>query len=426
MPTTGNQLRVLAITSPGPTQDQIVTALTNQEEFILGGIVNSLEKIGREIHSAEPGLILIDHMVNGQPTLDVIDDIALQFPEIPIVAILPEVDPVKAQQVTLAGARAFLGTPFTQVNLLSTLRRVRDLEDRRKKSQAITAATPIQESQTLRTLAVYSPRGGAGVTTIAANLAIRLHEESQEKVLLVDGKLSFGHLDVVLNIRSRNTIADLIPHANALDAGILGDVVAEHSSGIQVLLGPSSIEVAQGIRPEDLYNIINGVKRHFGYVVVDIGSALTENAVTLMDAADRVLLITAPELVALHDASRFIQVSRALSFPPGKTMVVLNRANLPGGIRSKDIESALHQELYAQIPDDGPNALRSLNRGLPLVTKYPRSPASQAITRMAKSLIEQGAREGAAVTASAPVKGKKAKAPKPAPATATSAQQVKT
>src|SRR3990172_6037828 len=128
MPTTANEIRLLAIASPGPTLDQIVAAMGAQSEFVLVGVVNTLKKLSREIHAAEPDLILIDHQLAGQPTLDVIDDIALQFPETPMVAILPEVDPVKAQQVTLAGARAFLSTPFTQVNLLSTLRRVRDLE----------------------------------------------------------------------------------------------------------------------------------------------------------------------------------------------------------------------------------------------------------------------------------------------------------
>ena len=429
MPTTEKVIRLLAIASQGPTLDQIVAAMGAQNEFVLVGVLNSLEKMGREIHAAEPDLILIDHQLAGQPTLDVIDDIALQFPETPMVAILPEVDPVKAQQVTLAGARAFLSTPFTQVNLLSTLRRVRDLEARRKKSQAITGATPVQEAQGLKTMVVYSPRGGVGVTTLAANLAIRLHEETQEKVLLMDGKLSFGHLDVLLNLRSRNTIADLVPHASAIDAGILGDVATEHVSGIQVLLAPTNLEVAQGIRAEDLFNILNGVKRHFGFVVIDGGSALTENTVTLMDAADRLLLVVTPELAALHDASRFITISRGLSFPPGKTMVVANRSNVEGGIRIKDIESALHQEVFAQIPDDEANALRSLNRGIPLVTKYPRSAASQAITRMAKNLAELSVRESAGATVGAPAKGKKAaKAPKPsqAAATATSPQRVKT
>ena len=114
---------------------------------------------------------------------------------------------------------------------------------------------------------------------------------------------------------------------------------------------------------EDVYNIINGVKKAYGYVVIDAGSALNENTVTMMDAADRILLVTTPDLVALHDASRFIQISRSLSYLPEKTMIVLNRANLNGGVKPRDIETALRHEVFAQIPDDGANVLRSSEPG---------------------------------------------------------------
>ncbi len=352
---------------------------------------------------------MVGPVVAGQGSLDVIDDIVMQYPEVPLVAILEESDPTLAQQVMLAGARAFITEPFTQVNLLSTLRRVRDLEARRSKSQTPEAVQVAETLRPLRTYAVFSPRGGVGVSTIAANLAIELRAESGETVLLVDGKLFFGHLDVMLNIRARNTIADLVPHANLLDPGLIGDVVVPHASGIDVLLSPNDVQVAQGMRAEDIYNIISGIKKAYGYVVIDAGSALTENTVTMMDAADRIMLVTTPDLVALHDASRFIQISRSLSYPPEKTMIVLNRANLNGGVKPRDIETALRHEVYAQIPDDGANVLRSLNRGIPLVMQYPRSPATQAIQRLAGSVVEMGDGETGAAPASKSSKKKKRK-----------------
>jgi Flp pilus assembly CpaE family ATPase len=108
-----------------------------------------------------------------------------------------------------------------------------------------------------------------------------------------------------------------------------------------------------------------------------------------MDSADRIVLLTTPELASLQDASRFLQLSRAsLSYPSEKILTVLNRSGLMGGVRQKDIETVLHQQLYAQIPDDEGNVLRSINRGIPLCVRYPRSPASHAIRQMAKSLSQ--------------------------------------
>jgi pilus assembly protein CpaE len=411
---TTNPTRVIALCNPGPTQEQIVTAFSAQPEFLLTDVLADLERLSRDIRAAEPQIILIDHHIGGQPTLDYIDDLALQFPEMAIVAILPDESPLAAQQVMLAGARAFVVQPFTQVNLLSTVRRVRDLEARRLHAQTAFQIAPVEESRPVKTVAVFSPRGGVGCSTVALNLALGLQLETGQRVLLVEGKLFFGHFDVMLNIRNRNTIADLIPHASALDAGLVNDVVVEHATGLKVLLGPGDVQFAQGIRAEDLFNVVESLKRLYDFLVIDAGSVLNENTVTLMDAADRILLVTAPELAALHDTSRFVQVSRSLAFPAGKTLVLLNRAGQLGGVRARDIESALHQELFAQIPEDGPSALRSLNRGLPLLMRYPRSPASKALQQLAKRLAALGVAEPAKAAKRSPdgkVKGKVQKAP---------------
>ena len=409
MPDASNRTKVVAIVEPGATQQQITAALSSQPDFQLSDLLSSLEKVAQEIRAAGPEIILLDHQIGGQPTLDILDDLALQFPEVAIVAILPGSDPLGAQQVMLAGARAFLVQPFTQVNLLSTLRRVRDLEARRQYSRGTAAAGVAEGLKPLRVITVYGPRGGVGCSTVAINLAVALREKTERRVLLLEGKLLFGHLGLMLNIRVPNSIADLIPHVHALEDSMVREVVAEHASGIHVLLSPTSLEVAQGLRPEALYNVVSGLRPMYDFIVIDAGSYLNDNTVTLLDSSDRVLLITAPDLAALHDTSRFIQLSRTLAYPTGKVAIILNRAGVPGGVKTKDIEKALHHELFAQIPDDGPNALRSVNRGIPLVLKYPRSPASQSIQRLARSLVRSGRAEpaGAAAPAAVAAAGRK-------------------
>jgi pilus assembly protein CpaE len=298
-----------------------------------------------------------------------------------------------AQQVMLAGARGFIAHPFTQINLLSTVRRLRDLERRRQKSQQeLSTRTTALRQQPLRTIAVYSPRGGVGCSTVAANLAIKLQQQTNQQVLLMEGKLFMGHLGLMLNIRTDNTIADLVPHAAQMDESLVYDVTVEHASGIHVLLGPFDIQIAQGIRPEDLYNIVEGVQQAYDYVVIDIGTDLSENAVTMLDAADKVVVVMNPELASLHDAQRFVDLSRStLAYPPEKLLFVLNRADMPGGVREQEIKNAMNQEIFSEIPDIGPKGLRSLNRGIPLTINYPRSSASRAFQKMTSKMLEMSA-----------------------------------
>jgi pilus assembly protein CpaE len=380
------QIRVVALCDPGATQQQIIEALKAENEFTLADILASKEMLVRQIRSAEPDILLVDFQLENQSTMDIIDDLALQFPTAAVVAILPSNDPLVAQQVMLAGARAFLIAPFSQINLISTLRRVTELEGRRQQTQAYTPSQLSEATRPLRSVTFYSPRGGTGVTSLAANTAIALAEETGKKVLLFEGKVFFGHLEVMLNLKVQNALSDLIPHAQNLDEGLIRDVVAPHPSGIHVLLTPSNAQIAQGIRAEDIYNIFVGVSRYYDYVVVDAGGPLNDISVTLMDATDRILLVTTPDLASLHDTSRFLQLSRSLSYPVEKILMILNKADVEGGVKLKDIEAVLHNQVYHQIPNDQANVLRSINRGIPFLVYYPRSIASKSVQQLAKNL----------------------------------------
>jgi pilus assembly protein CpaE len=379
--------RVVVIGDPGQIQDQILSALRNQSEFEVVDVLTAKEKLMRELRAVEPDVILIDSELEGEPTLDLMDDLTGNFQDVVLIAILRENDTLKAQQAVLSGARAFIFHPFTQINLIATMRRVYELEKRHRESSAYKVA-PSDAARQVRSIVVYSPRGGAGVSTVAANLAIALLEQTNQRVLLFEGKLFFGHLDVLLNLRPHNTLADLIPHASSLDDNLMQDVVTKHITGIDVLMAPESIQVAQGIRPDELYNVFLNVQKYYDFVVVDAGSALSENTVTLMDGADCILMVATPEMAALHDVSRFIQVTRSLAYPPEKLMIVLNRAGLTGGIKSRDIEKAMRHPVFSEIADDEPNALRSLNRGVPLYIRYAGSPASKGIKNLAHNLLE--------------------------------------
>jgi pilus assembly protein CpaE len=387
------QIRVVALCDPGATQQQIIETLKTQSEFTLVDILSSKEMLTRQIRAAEPDILLVDSQLGNESTMDIIDDLALQFPTAAIVAILPSNDPVVAQQVMLAGARAFLITPFSQINLISTLRRVTELEGRRQQSQSYIPSQMPEATRLLRSVTFYSPRGGTGVTSLAANTAISLAEETGKKVLLFEGKVFFGHLEVILNLKVQNALSDLIPHAANLDENLIRDVICPHPSGIHVLLAPANVQIAQGIRAEDIYNIFVGVSRYYDYIVVDAGGPLNDISVTLMDAADRILLVSTPDLATLHDTSRFLQLSRSLGYPTEKILMILNKAGIEGGVKLKDIETVLHTQVYHQIAYDPANVLRSINRGIPFLVYYPRSNASKSIQQLAKKLIAISLRE---------------------------------
>lgn len=393
--TSREPMPVLAIADPGRAQQEIAEALADQAEYPLVQMLGSPERMAQELLAAEPEIVILDGSLQGNTAFDVIDDLTLQFPEIAVVAIANSDDPARLQQLSLAGARGIVSRPLSRDSLMGTLRRVKELELRRRPVALTKASRPPEFAGPLQVLAVYSPRGGTGVSTLAVNLAIALHEEAYDRVLLVDGKLAFGHVPVMLNLRSANSLADLLPHPNTGDRDLVEQVVLKHSSGVSVLPSPADLQVAQGIHPDGLIGVLHALRSLYDFIVVDAGSALTDNCLAMLEAADRYLLVCTPEMASLHDATQFIRHSRRLGFPTSKELIALNRAGMSGGVAVDSARELLQQDIFIQVPEDTAKVMRALNRGIPLLKHGRRSPVSKAIRGAAIALTRtQGVQPG--------------------------------
>jgi pilus assembly protein CpaE len=277
--------------------------------------------------------------------------------------------------------------PFTQVELLSILQRVKELVARTVIVQPEPAAAqPLVSSR--GTFVVFSPRGGAGTSSVAINLALAMFEKLGEEVLLLDGKLLFGHVDVLLNLRTQNSVTELVAHAGALDESLIRDVVSEHVSGLKVLPSPLTISSGQGIRTDDLYNLLMELQTVYSTIVVDSGNFLNENVVTYMDASNKIILVINPDIASLRDASQFFEVCRQLSYPKDKVLVVVNQYDRREGLSLDDIEKSLQLRVFGTIPWDRKTALNAINRGVPVVLQRQNSPLRKAYQELASHMVD--------------------------------------
>jgi pilus assembly protein CpaE len=347
------------------------------------------EGIQSAIAKLQPNIVLLDFDVKKEHTYTIIDNIAATFPEVAVVVILQESEANVSDRVVLSGARAFLLFPFTKEKLLTTLRRLVELAKRNSpgsSSKELSAALP---EKAKNTFTVFSPKGGTGCTTIAINLAIALRNLREEPVLLMEGKLMFGHIALMLNIRSTNSITDLISHAGMLDTQLIKQVVVEHASGINVLLSPMSATGAQGIHADDLYKVITELQATYPVMIIDGGNYLHENTVTIMDASDKIIVVVNPNLASIRDVRQFFNICQELAYPKEKIMLVLNNSGHKTDIRHDEIEKILMQKITCEIQADDKLFLSSLNEGIPAIIKNPRHPANKAIKKLAVEISNE-------------------------------------
>ena len=380
-----DRISVFAISSNASILEIIKTTLDNEKSFSLFEFQETGGDIMTEMERLQPNCVLLDYLFQSTNSLDLIDRITLQFPEMIVVIILPHDKISEANRAILAGARAFMVHPFSQKDVLDTLKQVKELYKRSHQGKIDENKASMAANGTF---SVFSPKGGVGCSTVAINLSIAMAEELKQEVLLMDGKLFFGALDVLLNLKTQNSISDLIPHIGSLDEELLHDVISEHPTGIKVLPAPLSPITAQGIRPEELHHIISAVQGIYSKVVIDGGNYLNENTVTLMDASHKILLVIHPEITSLRDASRFIEICYStLSIPKDKLLLVVNEYDHRDGISLGDIERTLQMKAFATLPWDARTPLQSVNRGVPIY-KQGKTPLRKSFEVMAKNLAK--------------------------------------
>jgi pilus assembly protein CpaE len=148
---------------------------------------------------------------------------------------------------------------------------------------------------------------------------------------------------------------------------VVEDVFVRHSSGVRALLAPENLAGMESVIPDRIIGAIEQLRDHFDYVVIDLWSSLDELTTSVLTVADRILLVTTPELPALRDLSRALAAMGPLHLDT-KGLVVLNRYPASAGFSKADVESALARPVGATIPSEGIAVTQSINEGRPLMS----------------------------------------------------------
>src|SRR4029077_7295486 len=236
-------------------------------------------------------------------------------------------------------------------------------------------------------VAVFSPKGGVGKTTIAANLAVPASTELGKSVVLVDGSFQFGDVGVLLNLNPKNkSIADLVPELEAGEPESLDTFVISHSAGVQVLLAPPSPEMAELITPTAVKRVLDALRRRHDLVIVDCTSWFNETTLAILDTADTVLTILSLEITSIKNMRLFLEAADHLRYEHGKVKFVLNRADSSLGIRVTDVENSIGRKVDHTIVSDGRSVVYALNRGVPFFLSNREAQVSQDILRLAQAV----------------------------------------
>jgi pilus assembly protein CpaE len=226
-----------------------------------------------------------------------------------------------------------------------------------------------------KVIALFSLRGGIGVSTLAANLAVGLSQLWGTPTALVDLAFASGQSALLLNLPLRKTWSDLVSLSiEEIDSAILDRVLLNHESGVRVLATAARPEHNELITGAHVTQVIQQLRDRFPYVILDLPHDFQETSLAALDAADQILLVVAPEIAAVCAASGAFDVFHQLDYPSTKTTLILNTTIERGGLALKDIEQTLKQTIPLTLPYASEAFVRALNRGIPLVIEHATKP----------------------------------------------------
>lgn len=379
-----NTIRVLVVADATPMRADLIEIIEHEADLELAGTASSPSQALTAVRDTRPDIVLIDETLGDTNTLSLIEDLATRYPELAVVALTREGHMDYMRQAMLAGARGFVTLPLVAGELSQVLHQIHRLELTRQTRLA--SGVPEHQPATQGTVvAIYSPKGGVGKTTLAANLGVALREKTKTRVALVDSNPQFGHLGLVLNVHANYSLIDLLTRSEELDPELVEGMMATHASGVRVLLAPTEIERADAFPPQAMSKLLAEMRGMFDWIVVDTWTVLTESTLDVLETADRVLLIVVPDITCLRDTRQFLDLVESLNYPLNKFDIIINRAT-EGGLDREVIEEGLRREVLMEIPQDDPLVTHSLNRGVPLVISHKRSPVSKAVMRLAEQL----------------------------------------
>ncbi len=391
-----DKIRILVVDDNPDTRGHVSRLLYFEEGMeVIGQARNGREGI-EMAKELKPHIVLMDINMPDMDGITATQHMSVQAPFSQVIIMSVQAEQHYMKQAMSAGARDFQPKPFTAEELVSCVRRVYQISlpayqqfEMADRMEIQTEQTPVQVEQAasnIPVIVVYSPKGGIGTSMLAANLAIAL-QQAHGDVVLMDADLQFGDILVHLNTRPSRTVSDLI-HEGQLDLELLADVLLPHNSGLKLLLAPPQPELADAITPEMIGELIKGLKRDFKAVVIDTHSKLDDKTMAVLDEADFILTLTAPELPAIKSAKQFLELTELLELDPERLGIVINRANQAGGISPAKIQQILKIERAYQVAYD-PRVSLAINKGIALTLQDPNSPSAQAIALLAAEVWDR-------------------------------------
>ena len=338
---------------------QAADLMAEDGDLTVAGTATEVGEVMAALGAAPIDVVVLHEDLGPLPVMDLAREIGQRHPHTSIVLIVRERTSEVLRSALQAGARDVLAMPlsFEELQGVKTAGAWAQQVRERARSESIGGLGLGVGGQMI---AVAGGKGGVGCTTVALHLALGAASNGRGRsVCLVDFDLQSGDVATLLDLTYRRTVFDLLDVANELSPRVLEDALYAHQSGLRVLLAPEEGEQEENITAPAARRILGALKSNFDIAVVDVGSVVTEANAVAVDMADRVLVVTTPDVPALRASNRLLGMWNRLeirdhrSNESDEVMVVLNRAHRDSEVQPDLVRKVVEAPLAGTVLPSG-------------------------------------------------------------------------
>lgn len=367
-----DQTRLLLVEDVPQVAQYIRGLLNSQSAIKLLDVITDGGKVLPQVQQLRPDVILVDALLQGRiKGLQLVEQIRASALGVPVIVLTVPQNPVAVDPA--GGVHGVLAMPFSGFDLMNRIAQV-------KKDYVELSTTGAS-----RVFSVFAPKGGVGKTTMAFNIAVAIGQLEQRTVL-IDGSLQFGDLRALLKVPTdAPSILDL--PTDRIAESDLQDVLWRDPSGIDILLAPPRVEMAEMVTARDVDKVLSLLRRVYGAIVIDMSSVLNDINLAFLDLSDTIVEIVTYDSTTIHNTVAVADAFRMIGYAASKVRYLVNRADSPGGIDPADLDRAIGRAPEHRVVSDGRLVVQSNNAGVPFVLANPDAPISQDVGRVASELL---------------------------------------
>lgn len=336
---------VLVIGTDARTMGQIRETLGT--EAALSATATPFDEAMVVARKNRPDVVIAAFDAEIEEAIRIAQQIKAELPRAALVAIAQKTDPDRIRAAMRAGYSEYVVLP----------------DDRELLRQAVhdSVFSDGPDDDAGEVVTVWGAKGGVGSTFVSVNLAAEL--SPVQRVCVLDMDFSMGDVAAMLDLDPQTTMSDVFKNLARLDERMLNGQMTIHPSKIHVLAQPKTLDHRDEPNSDSVMKLLTTVAKSYQYVVLDCGSRVDEAAVTAATVADRVLLISTPDVLSVKNAWRRLQLLERLGVDKKRISLVLNRVDRKNALlTTRDIEQNLGRKIDAMLSEDRV-AARAVNDG---------------------------------------------------------------